>query len=96
MIIVTAKFNIKSGNKDSFILEAQKLISATRNENGCMEYSLYSSTEEEDILVMLEQWEDMDSLNKHIKTKHFKNFGTILEKFLTKEMEVKSYSVKAI
>jgi quinol monooxygenase YgiN len=94
MIIVTAMMYVKPGNKDVFILEAKDLITATRQEKGCISYDLLASTEDEDVLVMLERWEDMDSLDEHMETKHFKQFGSTIEHLLAKEIDIKSYSVE--
>ena len=96
MIIVTATMNVKPGNKDTFILESQDLISETRKEDGCISYNLLADTEDENILVMLEQWKDTDSLNRHMKTDHFKQFGDVIEQFLVKEIDIQSYSVEVI
>ncbi|HEX7468836.1 MAG TPA: putative quinol monooxygenase [Methanobacterium sp.] len=93
MIIVTAMMNVKPGIKHAFILEAKQLVEATRSEKGCISYDLLASTENDDLLVMLEKWEDIDSLNRHMETDHFKKFGDTIERFLTNEIEVNSYSV---
>ena len=96
MIIVTAKMKVKTGNKNAFISKAQDLISATRREDGCISYNLLASTEDENVLVMLEQWNDTDSLNKHMKTEHFKQFGETIKHLLAKEIDIQSYSVKTL
>ena len=94
MIIVTATMNLKPNKKEEFILKAQDLISATRLEEGCISYGLYVSTENKDELVMLERWEDNNSLNKHMETDHFKQFGNTIKQLLTGKIDVKSYSVE--
>jgi quinol monooxygenase YgiN len=96
MIIVTAMMNVKPGKKDAFILDAKELVVTTRQEKGCISYDLLASTEDEDLLVMLEKWENIESLNAHMETDHFKKFGGTIERFLTKEIEIKSYSVDSL
>jgi quinol monooxygenase YgiN len=91
MIIVTAKMTVKPEMKEVFILESKDLISSTRKEKGCISYDLYINTENKNELIMLENWDDIDSLNKHMETDHFKKFGSTLKKFLTKEIEIKTY-----
>jgi quinol monooxygenase YgiN len=91
MIIVTAKMMVKPEMKEAFILKSKDLISSTRQEKGCISYDLYNNTENKDELIMLEKWNDRDSLNKHMETEHFKKFGSTLEQFLTKEIQIKSY-----
>jgi len=96
MIIVTAMMNVKPGIKYAFILEANQLVEATRQEKGCISYDLLTSTDDEDLLIMLEKWEDIDSLNRHMETDHFKKFGDTIERFLTREIEVNSYSADSL
>ena len=96
MIIVTATMNLKPHKKEEFILKAQDLISATRLEEGCISYGLYASTENKDELVMLERWEDINSLNKHMEKDHFKQFGITIKQLLSEKIDVKSYPVDRI
>lgn len=93
MILVTAKITAKSGKKDKIISKARNLIQSTRLETGCISYNLYSDTEDGDTLLMLEQWENNDVLNSHMKTKHFKTFNTAIEDILVKEVDITVYSV---
>ena len=93
MIIVTAMMNVKNGKKEAFILEAKDLISSTRKEDGCIDYNLLANTEDENALVMLEQWKDFDSLKKHMKTDQFLQFEVSIEPLLAKGVDIKSYFV---
>ena len=96
MIIVTAKMNVKSGFKDEFIGEAKDLINATRAENGCISYNLYSDTDDPNDLVMLEFWEDMDSLDTHMESDHFKQFGNILGKYVDEKMDIAKFQAESV
>ncbi len=93
MIIVTAMMHIKTGKKEAFILEAKDLISSTRKEEGCINYNLLANIEDENALVMLEQWKDIESLNKHMKTDQFLQFEVTIEPLLAKGVDIRSYSV---
>lgn len=96
MIIVTASMSIKTGQKELFIKESKDLVRATRKEKGCISYDLFSHTDDDDVLLMLELWDNMESLNSHVKTDHFQKFKKSTEHLLEKEMEIKSYLVGAI
>ena len=93
MIIVTAMMNVKDGKKEAFILEAKDLITSTRKEDGCINYDLLANTEDENALVMLEQWNDIDTLKNHMKTDHFLQFEVSIEPLLAKGVDIKSYFV---
>lgn len=93
MIIVTAKIIAQPGEKNNIILKARDLIKSTRLEPGCISYNLYASTEDEDVLIVLEQWENQDVLDSHMQTEHFKSFGAAVENILAGELDIKIYSV---
>jgi quinol monooxygenase YgiN len=93
MIIVTAMMHVRTGKKEAFILETKDLISATRKEEGCINYDLLANIEDENALVMLERWKDNDSLKKHLKTDQFLQFEVVIEPLLAKGVDIKSYSV---
>ncbi len=94
MIILTATITSKSGKRNEIISKSQELIKATRSESGCISYELFASTEDEDVLLMFERWENMEALELHKQTDHFTAFGPAIGEFLAKEIELEVYSVK--
>ncbi|MDG4987103.1 antibiotic biosynthesis monooxygenase [Lactococcus lactis] len=65
MIIVNAKFYIKEDKKSQFLKEIEGLISASKKDEGCLEYSLYESTNNQLEFVMIENWESQEAIEKH-------------------------------
>lgn len=96
MIVVTAKITAKPGKRDNIISKSQDLIESTRLEPGCINYNLYASTEDEDVLVMLEQWETSEVLETHMQTEHFKAFGAAIKDIMAKELDIAVYSADKI
>ncbi|OPY23200.1 MAG: Antibiotic biosynthesis monooxygenase [Methanobacterium sp. PtaU1.Bin097] len=96
MIMVTAKMTAKPGERNNIILKAKDLIESSRSESGCISYNLYTSTEDDDVLMMLEQWKNQDVLDSHLKTEHFKAFGAAVEDILARELDINVYSVDQI
>jgi len=96
MIMVTATITSKPGKRDEIISKSHDLIKSTRLEPGCISYDLYARTEDEDVLIMLEQWENREVLDAHMKTEHFKVFGTVIEEFVAKEISIAIYSVEKV
>ncbi len=94
MIMVTAKITAKSGERDNIIAKAQDLITSSRSDLGCISYNLYASTENKDVLVMLEQWENFELLHAHMQTEHFKVFGTATEDILAEKIDISVYSAE--
>ena len=96
MIILNVTITVKPGKKDQLISKMENLIKSTRLESGCISYDLYSSTSDENVLMMFEQWESKEALDSHTQTDHFKAFGKAIKEYLAKEMEINAYSAEKI
>ena len=92
MIIVTATITGKPGKRDELIFRSQDVIKSTRLEQGNISYELLASTEDEDVLLMFEKWENREVLDAHMQTEHFKAFGAAIEDLMAKELEIVIYS----
>jgi quinol monooxygenase YgiN len=92
MIIVKATITSKSGEKNNIISKSRELIKSTRLEEGCISYDLYANIEDEDTLLMIEQWKNKEVLNTHMQTEHFKSFGMDIKDLLAKEIDITLYS----
>lgn len=79
MIVVNAKFYILEDKKFQFLNEIQELISSSKKEKGCIEYSLYESINVKNEFVMIENWESKETIEKHnsnpLLVKFAKNIG---------------------
>ncbi|MCE7699442.1 MAG: antibiotic biosynthesis monooxygenase [Methanobacterium paludis] len=96
MIMVTAKITAKTGERDNIISKSQDLIDSSRLDAGNISYNLYASTEDDDLLLMLEQWENPEVLEAHMQTEHFKAFGAAIEDIVAKEMDIDVYSAEEV
>jgi quinol monooxygenase YgiN len=94
MIIVTATITAKHGKRDEIISQSQDVIESTRLESGCISYELFASTEDENVLVMFERWENIEALELHKQTDHYKAFGPSIKDLLEKKIELGVYSVR--
>ena len=74
MIVVIAKFDIRPGQRDKLLAVAKPCIEATRRENGCISYELFSSVEDESAMVFVERWRDLDALRAHQQSAHIARF----------------------
>lgn len=73
MIKIVAQNYIKADKVEDFILLAKQLVRNTReNDAGCIRYELLQDVKNPQILTILEEWADQDSLDKHGASKHFK------------------------
>jgi len=56
---------------------------------------LCANTEDDDVLLMLEQWENLEVLQSHTQTEHFKAFGADTG-ILAKKGDITVYSADKI
>lgn len=72
MIVLIAKYHVQPGNVPK-VLEALKemkpLVEA--NEPGCRFYQASQSTDDENLILLYEQYEDDAALQAHRETPHF-------------------------
>lgn len=94
MIIVKATITAKPGDRDKIISISQGVIGPTCSELGCISYELFASTQDKDVLVMFEQWENREVLETHMQTEHFKAFGAAIKDMIAKELEISVYSAE--
>lgn len=71
MIKVVAKSEVKKGEKDKVLGMLDEMIEKTRAEEGCISYELYEDVNNPNIITFIEEWENEESLNNHIKSEHF-------------------------
>jgi quinol monooxygenase YgiN len=71
MIKVIAKNKVMNDKIEMVINLYEELVIATRKEDGCIKYELYQDETDPAVLTMIEEWEDKDALDKHMKTEHF-------------------------
>lgn len=73
MIKIVAKCVIKNDHINAFKAIAETLVDATRaNDAGCISYELFQDSENKNVFVFVETWEDMQAIGLHAKKPHFK------------------------
>ena len=70
MIVVIARLVIKPGSIPPLLGPARICIEATRREEGCIAYDLFTSTTEPDGRVFVEKWQSREALSRHARTAH--------------------------
>jgi len=75
MITVAVKYLVKPGFRDQVMALAKEAVTATRKEEGNIEYSVYASPENDQMIFVYEEWESKEALQAHVKTPHMKVFA---------------------
>lgn len=96
MIIVQAKAIPKDKTSKNKIIEAAaNLIEKSKLENGNINYNLYSNVQE-DTLLFVEQWENLDILKAHLQTGHFNQFGEDIDGLLKEDLDINVFSAENV
>ncbi len=92
MIKIVAKHTVKQEKVASYIVLAKKLVEQTRKSDaGCLYYDLFQDLKDPKILTIMEEWENKDSLDKHMASRHFKEIGPLLGELCEKPVEINLY-----
>ncbi len=89
MIYIIATLSIKPGSLDEVLDLAMPCIEGTRKEAGCISYDLNRSLTDENTLVFVERWQDMDAIKAHFVEPHLVAWRDAGELFITqKKIEI--------
>lgn len=88
MIKVIAKLTIKEDMIELFKNSVTELIAETRKEAGCIQYQLFQDINNKKVLSFVEEWESMETLQMHMKSKHFLETVPKLAELEEKESEI--------
>ncbi|MDA8415312.1 MAG: putative quinol monooxygenase [Desulfobacteraceae bacterium] len=73
-ITVIARIVAKQKSQEIVRSELLKLVSATRKEEGCLEYTLHQDNDNPLVFIFYENWKDESCLEKHMNSEHFRNY----------------------
>lgn len=84
-LTVVAKVVAKGDAIVSLKAELLKLMTPTRQENGCLEYRLHQDNQDPSVFLFYETWESPACLEQHMNSPHFKAYlaavdGMVVEK----------------
>lgn len=77
MIYLIATLTAKPGRVDELIAAAAACITATRAEEGCEAYDLYTSVSDPLALVFVEKWASSEAVMSHSRADHMRVFGKV-------------------
>jgi quinol monooxygenase YgiN len=96
MIVIAGTVRIDPANQREAVAAARDIMSATRQETGCVSYTFSSDLEEEGLFHVFEQWQAQEHLDAHFKTPHMASFQKAMGGLGVKEMDVKRYEVSKV
>lgn len=74
IVTVVAKLVVREDAIDLVKAELLKLVKATREEKGCIEYRLHQDNDNPSVFIFYENWEHIGFLENHLNSLHYKNY----------------------
>lgn len=71
MIRFSLQVTIPLGKKNEIVKTFHQIFNYMRVQPGCIIYKLYTSTENDDELILIEEWDTLSNLEKHILSDEF-------------------------
>ena len=77
-------YHAKPGGREMFVrtLVEQGVLTAIRNEPGCLAYDYYFSAQDENELLLIERWESAAHQRVHMEQPHMARLREIKEKYI--------------
>jgi quinol monooxygenase YgiN len=72
MVITTMHLTAAPEKRMNIIKTIHTMIGPTNAQPGCLHCELFSSTQNDDKLFLLEKWDSQESLEQHIKSDEFR------------------------
>ena len=92
MVKVVAKNYVEEDKIEEYLKLCKELVEETRKEEGCIKYELYQDEKDPTILTMIEEWQSMEVLDKHMISEHLTRIVPMLGKFRTKNSDINKYN----
>jgi quinol monooxygenase YgiN len=92
---VVARVNVRPEKLDEALGAFERLVAASRAEEGCVSYELLQNVEDQHDLTFVEEWASKAILDSHFQTPHFQAIAARVDELLTAPPEIKIYNLVA-
>lgn len=88
MIKVIAEDFIKPEHIEKVMPLYKELVEKTKQEPLCIEYNLFIDQEDKGHFIFVEEWPDMEALETHCRTEHFRRLVPMIDSHQSAEGKV--------
>ena len=84
-MVLHVMYKTFDGKRNDYLYEINKsqVLDLIRNEDGCISYNYYLDTSDENIILLVEEWENKDKQAVHMKQAHMKTLTQIKDKYVS-------------
>ena len=94
MIIVEGSARIPEGAWDQALSAMEKMITASRQEAGCIEYAYSRDVLDPNLMRIIERWTDKAALISHFAEPHMAEFRATLAAVGPRDLQVRMYEAE--
>ncbi len=93
-ILVNIYYSGKDNNAKKFVNEMinKGIVNKIRNENGNLQYDYFYPIDDNETVLLIDRWQDEESLNKHHKSEMMKEIASLRLKYKL-HMKVFKYQI---
>lgn len=95
MIIVAGTVRVDPAKRDAARVIMEKVITASRAENGCIEYSYAVDVLDPSVVRVFEVWRDRETLQRHFQMPHLSEWRAAWPTFGITDRKLAIYEVSA-
>lgn len=95
-LIVISRLRIRPDRRDQALAAAITMSEASRGEQGCLEFRVFSDASDPYLVVFFEVWSGVDAMTRNFQTFHTAQFLEDAKKFAVGEAEVKRFVVTPV
>lgn len=77
-IVLIARLKVKPDKIEEARAAAMKIVEPSRKEEGCINYDVHQSVEDESVFLWHETWIDKAAIDEHFATPFFQEFFSIV------------------
>ena len=83
-LILYVKYQAKPGCRETFVRQIVEkgILTAIRQEEGCLAYDYYFSAQDENVVLLIERWESAAHQRVHMEQPHMTRLREIKNKYI--------------
>lgn len=83
-LLLCVEYTAKHGMKEKFVDEVTSsgVLAAIRGEDGCLSYDYYYAVEDEDKILLVEQWASAEKQTIHTQQPHMEQLKALKDKYI--------------
>ena len=96
MLVIAGRIRIDPLHREPAIAAATVMMRETRQEKGCISYTISADVEDPGLFHIFEEWESQENLSAHFQSPHMAQFSQQIAGFSVKERHLQRYQIAAV